>query len=87
MQNKYNQSIIKVIIYNDDNNKASARQVMIYLDEHKLESQNSLREKSKGQSVVPVREHKQIVGFRLDPNLLAAVLLLELEDSALLKPN
>lgn len=50
--NKYNQSFIKVITYNDNNNKTSATQVKIYLAVHKLESQNSLKQERKGLSVI-----------------------------------
>lgn len=34
---------IKVITYNDNNNKTSAMQVKIYLAVHKLEFQNNLK--------------------------------------------
>lgn len=49
LSNKYNQKAIKVIAYNDNNNKTSAMQVKIYLAAHKLESQNCLKQGRKGQ--------------------------------------
>lgn len=44
--------VIKVITYNDNNDKTCAMQVKIYLAVHKLESQNSLKQERKGLSVV-----------------------------------
>lgn len=44
--------LLKVITYNDNNNKTSAMQVKIYLAVHKLESQNSLKQERKEQSVI-----------------------------------
>lgn len=44
--------VIKVITYNDNNDKTSAMQVKIYLAVYKLESQNSLKLERKGLSVI-----------------------------------
>lgn len=44
--------VIKVITYNDNNDKASVMQVKIYLAVHKLESQNSVKLERKGLSVI-----------------------------------